>query len=251
MKPSLRALIVDDEPPARRWLRELLSKQDGIQVAGEAGSVAEAVELAARKSPDVIFLDVQMPPSSGFDLLPKLIPLPKIVFVTAYDAYAVKAFEANALDYLLKPVRPERMAETCRRLFANSPVPPSLDSAAEPERDAELAPGDLIPLQDGGTFRMVPVVGIAAVEAQGAYTRVHLSGQGSLLLHRGIGEWETLLPSPPFHRLGRSVIVHLGLIRSVDTVTRDETRVEFEGVEAPLVLGRIAAGRLRKTMRGS
>ncbi|HET7224111.1 MAG TPA: response regulator, partial [Candidatus Eisenbacteria bacterium] len=115
MSAPLRVAIVDDERPARARLRRMLEACDGVQVAGEAADVPEARALLARERPDVVFLDVQMPGESGFALLDGLAPRPVVVFVTAYDHYAVRAFEANAVDYLLKPFRRERLEEALAR----------------------------------------------------------------------------------------------------------------------------------------
>ena len=112
----MKALVVDDEPLARRELRRLLAAFPIVQVVGEAGNIDEARERIEALSPDVVFLDIQMPGGTGFDLLAQLDRVPRIVFTTAYDQYAVKAFEVNALDYLLKPVEPERLATAIRKI---------------------------------------------------------------------------------------------------------------------------------------
>ncbi len=116
---TLRAVLVDDEPGARMHLAERLAAHPGIEVVGEADRARSGIDLIQRVKPDVVFLDVQMPGGTGFSLLPLLsdiTPAPEVVFVTAYDKYAVKAFESNALDYLTKPVSPQRLAITVERL---------------------------------------------------------------------------------------------------------------------------------------
>lgn len=246
MSAFLRALVVDDERLARKRLRELLLAHPGIRVVGEADGVKAAAELAAREQPDVIFLDVQMPPHTGFDLLPLLSPVPQIVFVTAYDMFAVRAFEAHALDYLLKPVHPDRLAATVRRLRADGGPKPAAEPPAE---EGALQVHDLIALRDKGHLRMVTVDRIAAISAEGAYTQVCLSGQGSMLILKAIGHWENRLPFPPFVRVERSLLINLDLVREVHVRTRDHTEVNLEGVPQPLVLGRPASARLRKAMK--
>jgi two-component system LytT family response regulator len=116
MQQKLRALIVDDERLARKELRSMLSERPEIIVEGEAETVAEAAELIRAEEPDIVFLDVHMHGESGFDLLDKVDVTFKVIFVTAFDAYAIRAFEVNALDYLLKPVNPERLARAVERL---------------------------------------------------------------------------------------------------------------------------------------
>lgn len=238
MKKQLCALVVDDERPARQLLCELLEEHREVEVGGEADGVPGAVKLATDLRPDVIFLDVQMPPWTAFDLLPLLPFVPAIVFVTAHEAFAIRAFEVNALDYLLKPVHPRRLARTIERL--------SGAEAAETGNPRPLRSDDLVMLRDGGRMRMVPIHTIAAIRAEGAYTRVFPSGEDPMLILRSIGEWETLLPSPPFLRADRSLLVNKDLVRDVQVLGRNEMRVRMEGVASQLLLGRSAAVRLRR-----
>ena len=116
MKPLIRVALVDDEPPARERLATLLADHPRVRIIGEAGDVPEAARLCAELRPDLIFLDIQMQRASGFELLPLLTTNPSIIFVTAFDRFAVRAFEVNALDYLLKPVHPDRLAMALERI---------------------------------------------------------------------------------------------------------------------------------------
>ena len=242
MNPSLRVIIVDDERPARKWMRELLTAHTNIKIVGEADGVESAITLARESNPDVVFLDVQMPPESGFNLLPHLAPSTRVVFVTAYDTFAVKAFEANARDYLLKPVNPERLAETVRRLGIK-------EAPLEAEPTTRLQPDDIVPLQDRGQLHMVPVRRIAAIVAEGSYSRVLLCGQKDMLLLKRMKEWDERLPAPTFARIDRSLLINLELIRSVQVRNRNETTVALAEVAEPLVLGRSASVRLRKLLQ--
>lgn len=256
----LRALIVDDERPARRWLRDLLLAHPEIQVVGEADGVNAALDRAGELEPDVLFLDVQMPPGSGFDVLPHLKIRPRIVFVTAYETFAVRAFDANALDYLLKPVHPDRLAETVRRLAtdvekeASTPSPgPPLGEVAPPAEasqsdETRLSLNDYVPLRDRGLLRVVSVADIAAIEAEGAYSRIMISGQEPMLVLPSIGEWECRLPAPPFHRLDRSRLVNLSSVTEVKALTRDRADVTLRGIASSLSLGRAGSRRLRKLL---
>src|SRR4051812_39333407 len=140
----MKALIVDDEPLARRELRRLLAGHPRVQVVGEAGNIDEARECIERLSPDLVFLDIRMPGGTGFDLLTQLDRVPRIVFTTAYDQYAVKAFDVNALDYLLKPIEPERLATAIGKLQNLAP------------REAE-APLDQLFIKDGPRCWFVPL----------------------------------------------------------------------------------------------
>lgn len=245
MNTPLRALLVDDERPARRWLRELLAAHPEIVIAGEADGVKSAFALAAVEAPDLVFLDVQMPPGSGFDLLPCLPPGCRVVFVTAHDTFAVKAFEANALDYLLKPVHPDRLCETVRRLLAPQPsLPPAQDAS-------DLRLQDFVPLRDRDRFQMTRVEHIAAIQAEGAYVRIQARDQPPILVLGGIGEWEKRLPCPPFARLDRSLLINLNRIKEARVRSRDETLLTLHDLSTPLQLGRAASLRLRKYMKAS
>ena len=245
---------MDDERPARRWLIELLRAHPEIQILGEADGVDSARELILRERPDVIFLDVQMPPDTGFDLLPSLSGETRIVFVTAFDNFAVKAFETNALDYLLKPVHPERLAETVPRLLTTvATTNNSLGAAVTPhlsdKQNTRLQLEDLLPLRDRGLLRMVPVGQVAAIRAEGAYTQIIISGQNPMLILQSIGDWEERLPSPPFVRLDRSRLINLNRITQVNSIDRDRTLVNLDRVSSPFELGRSASRRLRTFLR--
>src|SRR5688500_1583009 len=122
-----KALIVDDERLARKKLRSMLADFSNIEIAGEADSVSEAIKTIEKTNPEIIFLDIQMPKQNGFDLLEQIETNAKIIFVTAYDEYAIRAFEINALDYLLKPVNPKRLKQTIERLSTESPNPANND----------------------------------------------------------------------------------------------------------------------------
>jgi len=241
MKNPLSVMVVDDEPPARQFLCELLARHKDVTVVAQADGVPEAERLAAELKPDVLFLDVQMPPWTGFDLLPRLSFVPSIVFVTAHDAFAVRAFEANALDYLLKPVHPERLALTLERLTG-------VKSGGHEPSPRCLTLDDLVLLRDRAQIKMVPVKQLAVVHAEGAYTRVILCGEESMLVLRAIGEWAKILPTPPFLHADRSVILNQNLVRDIHLASRNEMQVRLEEIKEPLVLGRSAAARLRRVL---
>lgn len=242
MTDRFRVIIVDDERPARRWLAELLAAHAGIEIVGEADGLASAIELAERVRPDIAFLDVQMPPGTGFDILPHLPPTTRVVFVTAHDFYAIRAFEMNALDYLLKPVHPDRLRATLSRL--SSPFRAGSDCCDVPP--ARLGIDDLVVLRDREALRIVPAGEIAAIQAEGAYSRVLFRSGGSMMVLRALGAWECQLPAPPFARIHRSLIMHLDAVREVSTLARDDARVRLEGVPDLIPLRRAASLRLRR-----
>jgi two-component system LytT family response regulator len=236
---TLRALIVDDEAPAREHLTQLLECHWNVKIIGEANSVTNAATLSRDLQPNLIFLDVQMPGGDGFSLLSKLDPLPAIIFVTGYDEYAVRAFEVNAVDYLIKPVNPHRLADALQRI---NHAPP------QTERKPFL-PDDRIFLRNGKRTRVVYVSQISGIKAEENYTDVLVGDGSKMFMRRTISEWEELLPKPPFFAPHRSLIVNLQAVGDLVLETRAEVRFKLEGHPHPFRLGQRPAVRLRKAMR--
>ncbi len=200
----LHALIVDDEPLARRELRRLLADFPGAQVVGEAGNLDEARAAIEKLSPDLVFLDIQMPGGSGFDLLAQLERVPRIVFTTAYDQYAVKAFDVNALDYLLKPIEPARLAQAMRKLQAD---------AGQSSRDA--APLEQLFIRDGHRCWFVPLGEVSLFTAEGNYVRLLWRSERPLLA-RSLTALELKLDAKRYFRANRAQIVNLDFIEQVE-----------------------------------
>jgi len=200
----MKALVVDDEPLARRELRRLLDAFPSFQVIGEAGNIDEARERIETLAPDVVFLDIQMPGGTGFDLLSQLGRVPRIVFTTAYDQYAVKAFEVNALDYLLKPIEPERLAMALEKL-----------QAARPLESGREAPLEQLFVKDGPRCWFVPLREVSLFSAEGNYVRM-LWGKERPLLARSLAALEEKLDPQRFFRANRAQIVNLDFIRQVE-----------------------------------
>ncbi len=233
----LRVLIVDDEPLARRAMRRLLQPH-AVQIVGEAEGIRDTMEQVHALHPDLIFLDIELNDGDGFDLLAALENPPRVVFVTAYAAHAVEAFAVAAVDYLLKPVAPERLAEALervRRQVAQKPdrTQDGVLDLRTPTRSVRAAPSD-----------------IAAVRADGDFCHVLLADQPALMIWRTLGHFEQLLPVPPFLRLDRSLIVNLDRLRQIETRSRDEVRLFFSGLGEPLAIGRTAATRLKEATAG-
>lgn len=239
-----RALLIDDEPPARDLLRRLLAAHASqVEIAGEARSVSDAAEKCARLRPDLLFLDVQMPREDGFALLPRLAPPPPaIIFVTAYDQFAVRAFDVNAVDYLLKPIVPERLARALAKLAAGVEESPTASMGAP------LQPGDTVFLRSDNFFRTAPVSALTHIEAEENYTRVHFADGAPMLVRRPMGEWEKLLPAALFVRVDRSLIVNRAAVRSLEVVSRDIAHAHLTARRDPLVLARRASLRLRQAL---
>jgi two-component system LytT family response regulator len=203
----MKALVVDDEPLARRELRRLLAAFPNVQVVGEAGNIDEARERIDALCPDVVFLDIQMPGGTGFDLLAQLDRVPRIVFTTAYDQYAVKAFEVNALDYLLKPVEPERLATAIRKIQESSPRDTPATGAA---------PLEQLFIKDGPRCWFVPLRQVSLMTSEGNYVRLHW-GKERPLLGRSLSSLEQKLDSKQFFRANRAQIVNLEFIQQVES----------------------------------
>jgi len=202
------ALIVDDEPLARERMRELLAAHPDIEISGTAGSVQEARAVLETRPPDVVFLDVEMPGGSGFDLLESVPDATQVVFVTAREKYAVQAFAAAALDYLVKPVDPERLAETVARLQTQGTGrrdrPPGRTDAAATPAAIGLEDAVSVPLAGKDMSGVVIVGDICWIESLRNYTRVALKGPPRVMLfRRRLGDWDGVLPAGLFARVGR------------------------------------------------
>jgi two-component system LytT family response regulator len=214
----MKALIVDDEPLARRELRRLLAAHASIQIVGEAGDIDEARERIETLAPMVVFLDIQMPGGSGFDLLAQLDRVPRIIFTTAYDRYAVKAFDVNALDYLLKPIEPERLAAALDKLHA---TPPARRAA---NGDSWL---EQLFVRDGPRCWFIPLREVSVFSAEGNYVRLHW-GKERPLLGRSLATLESKLDPQRFFRANRQQIINLEFIRGVDFGVGGQLHVQLD-----------------------
>lgn len=239
----IRCLIIDDERLARQGLRHLLAAHPDFQILAEAADSAEAAEAVRRHRPDLLFLDIQMPGGDGFQLLDALAPeLPFVVFVTAYDRYALRAFEVNALDYLLKPVEPARLAVAVQRLRQRMGGAAATGSA--PISQPRLLDQDrvLLPLGNSGCF--VAVRDILHVTAQGKRSVVRLRDGRKMIVRQTMASWSARLPAGLFAPLDRSCLVQWGRIQRADFTARG-ANLGFDAPGGELTLGAAAAQRLR------
>jgi two-component system LytT family response regulator len=195
----VKALIVDDERIARQELKRLLASHPEIEIAGEAHTGEEALALIRHHPPDVLFLDIHMPGMSAFDLLEKLDDLPQVIFTTAYDTYALKAFDAGALDYLVKPVAPDRLAAALAKL---RPV-------ASPSRLHRVF------VKQNERCWLVEAADIYLLESEGNYTRLYFGKERPLIL-RSLSSLQARLDPAVFFRAGRKHIVNLKWVEDVD-----------------------------------
>jgi two-component system LytT family response regulator len=208
----MKVLIVDDERLARNELRRLLAAHADIEVAGEAVDVEDAVQKVAELKPALLFLDVQMPGADGFSLLERLEPpLPAVIFTTAYDEFAVKAFEFNALDYLLKPVDPNRLIAALERLRQRESVLPG--TAAGPA--LRLALEDKVFVREGDRCWFVAVKNTRLLESEGNYTRLHFDDQKPQLF-RSLTAMEERLDPRSFFRANRKQVINLTWVEGIE-----------------------------------
>jgi len=235
--PNLRCLIVDDEIPSRALLKSLLTQFPDVQVVGECDSVASALDSISQLQPNVLLLDIQLGPESGFTIPASLESPPHIIFVTGFDQYAVRAFELNAVDYLLKPVVPSRLGEAIARVRQRGLLPLR---PLQPLQESDLA---LIPLGNSGFFTQVR--DILVIEARNHHSRITLDSGRVCIVRRQLREWVQVLPAEIFQPIDRSFLVNLDKIVEVTTSSRGGTLV-LGGRRAEVSMGRAAARRLRQ-----
>ena len=245
----LRVIIVDDESASRGLLRRRLQGEPDVEIVAECSNVEAALTVIPHHHPDAVFLDVEMPPYTGFDLLARLAVLPKVVLVTAHAGYAIKGFEVAAVDYLLKPIEANRLKQALQRLRGEM---------------SQQAAGSLITSNAGaGSGRvlvrtvqgnmLMAVHSIAALKADGDYTHIYQTGGPCILACQMLGR---LLPHVNgkgfgFERIDRSWCLNLSKVARLEPLANRDYRIWMEGLNEPLVIGRTAGARLRKRLEQS
>jgi two-component system, LytTR family, response regulator len=215
----MKAIIVDDEPLARRELRRLLADFPWVDVVAEAGTIDEAEAAIEARAPELMLLDVQMPGGSGFDLVERLEHVPRVIFTTAYDHHAVHAFEVNALDYLLKPIEPERLAAALARARSAAATNGPASGGATIER---------LFIRDGSRCWFVPLREVRLMAADGNYVRLYW-GDARPLLARPLSSLEERLDPVRYFRANRSQIINLEFIESVEPGIGGQLHVQLRG----------------------
>jgi two-component system LytT family response regulator len=223
-----KVLIIDDEPPARTVLRTLLAAHSGLTIVGEAGTMRAARELLGQPDYTLVFLDIQLRGGSGFDLVPLVRPGAAVIFVTAHDEYALRAFEVNALDYLLKPVKPERLAASLLRLAG----PRATEAGGLPRGRLQVDDTVYVRTDDGARF--LPLAAICALLSCENYCEVHLVSGEKLLVRQTLKAWEDALPAPPFARAHRQAIVNFNHLMRLEEDGADAPLLHLAGLRAPL-----------------
>jgi two-component system LytT family response regulator len=232
----LRTLIIDDQPPARDDLRDLLTEHADVVVVDEAGTPGRARTLLSLDNYDAVFLDIDLGHGDdGFDLLPHVRPGARVIFVTAFDEHAVRAFEAEALDYLLKPVQPGRLEKSLRRLRTPARADPTTIFTSG---------SDFVPVKIGRITRLLRANEIRSIRSCENYTEVTLAAGERLLVRRTMQHWADTLRSGPFARVHRNLIVNLAHIHRIERGAGETMKVHFSG-GPPLDVSRRYAPELR------
>jgi two-component system LytT family response regulator len=234
----INAVIIDDERLAIEGIKILLKDYPNINVVGSAGSIDEAVTILKKRTPDIIFLDIQLQGETGFELFEKTRINSKVIFVTAYDDYAINAFEINALDYLLKPVSKKRFKVTMDRVVEDTHIL-HLKSQS-PKYD------NVVILNTDNAVRFVKLNKIISINAEGDYSRMRILGEKDELLLRTLKAWEKMLPQKHFVRIHRSSIININQIERVEKTTSNRLLVHLVGMDTPAIISQRYSAQLRK-----
>jgi two-component system LytT family response regulator len=211
----MRAIVIDDERLARKELITLLNQLESVEVVGEAVNVDDVKDKIDQLNPDVIFLDIQMPEKTGFDLLEELDNVPHVIFTTAYDEYALKAFQVNALDYLLKPIEPKRLEEAITKLQNK------IDGAQKSEANAsnfntkKLNLDDQVFVKDGDRCWFVKLSNVRLFESDGNYIKVYFDNFKPMI-HKSLNALDERLDEKSFFRASRKHIINLGWVEGIE-----------------------------------
>jgi two-component system LytT family response regulator len=235
---KINAIIVDDERLARKELASMLAEFENVEIIGEADSVSSATELIKKSCPDVIFLDIQMPGESGFELANKTDLESKIIFVTAYDEYALRAFEVNALDYLMKPINPKRLKQAVDRIID--------DSREKEDEGKQLQYDDNLFIQMNSKFRFIKVSSILSIKSAGDYSELIIANATRGLVLKSMKEWERRLPKKYFTRIHRSTIINMEYIDKIEDWFNNSYRVYIGGITEPFIISRRYAAKLKE-----
>lgn len=233
----MRALIIDDERLARKELIKLLEEHPSIEIIGEASNADEAIELINEHNPDLLFLDIQMPGKNGFQLLEALDSTPSVVFTTAYDEFALKAFDVNALDYLLKPIQSERLAEAVNKIIEKEK---SKTPASVRAKEKKLGLEDQVFVKDGDRCWFVSLANVRLFESDGNYIKVYFDSNRPMI-HKSLNALDEKLDERAFFRASRKHIVNLSWVEGIEPWFNGGLMVRLRGGDKVEVSRRQAA----------
>ena len=237
----LRVVAVDDEVSALAEISRQIKENPNLRLVGTADSLVKARQLIGEKRPDAIFMDVEMPGGTTFSVIEELGFAPKVVFVTAHSQHAAHAFDIEAVDFLLKPILPERFALAVRRLEKAVALEESVKDFA-----GRTLVDSTITVTGHHEQQVIRAGDIRMLKAEGDYTRLLLAKSASVLSGQSLGKLEQLLPSPPFVRLDRSIMLNLARVTSMQSLQSVKISVRCEDRDQPIILGRAAATKLRQ-----
>ncbi len=211
----MRAIVIDDERLARKELITLLNQLESVEVVGEAVNVDDAKDKIEQLNPDVIFLDIQMPEKTGFDLLEELDNVPHVIFTTAYDEYALKAFQVNALDYLLKPIEPKRLEEALTKLQGKIDGFTKSEDSQSSNNQKKLTLDDQVFVKDGDRCWFVRLSNVRLFESDGNYIKVYFDNFKPMI-HKSLNALDERLDEKSFFRASRKHIINLGWVEGIE-----------------------------------
>ncbi len=216
---NIRTILIDDEKLARQELRFLLKEFQNIEIIDEAENADDGIKKINELQPDLIFLDINMPGKTGFEMLQEIEHVPAVIFATAYDQYAIKAFEANALDYLLKPIREERLSKAIVKVIAELKTATDNKQVASADRKVFI--------KDGEKCYFVNIADIFLVESVGNYARLYFENQ-SPLLHKSLNQLEEKMPGSVFFRVNRQQIININYIKDIAAFFKGGLLIELK-----------------------
>jgi len=244
----LKVIVIDDEPLARSLLKKYLSEIEGIEIVGEYENGFEGLKGIAKLKPDLIFLDIQMPKLNGFEMLELLDELPHVIFVTAYDQYAVKAFERNAIDYLLKPFSPDRLNASINKVKELTGKPTEMPELKEfiREHEEQEETIDRIAVKTGTKIKIIYNDEVEYLEAQDDYVMIYTS-EGKYLKQKTMKFFETHLPAQSFIRVHRSYIVRIDFVSQIELYEKDSYIIKLKNNQT-IPVSKAGYNRLRNAL---
>lgn len=224
---TFKTILIEDERLAREELKSLLKDYLEIEIIGEAKNGEEGIQMVKELKPDLIFLDINMPGMNGFEMIKQLDEIPRVIFVTAYDEYALKAFEVNALDYILKPVDPERLRESIQKIALGEDDFVSNQQISISRKDRVLSTTDRVFIKDGEKCWFIELSKVRMLESDGNYVKVYFDTFRPLIL-RSLNSFEDRLDPDCFFRANRKYIINLQWVSSIENWFNGGLQVELK-----------------------